>query len=242
MTPKDMVFKLLTISKKTTKLLYQPTEPNVIYKDFPYYSQWVLPELVDKILSHKIAAREDKKWKSFGARNPEEYLHVSWNGCGMACLQMILKHKLKKNIPLVKLFKSCMEYGGYKINSEEYKKGNPRNSVEGLFYKPFVKFLHQEFDLSAAIISPMVIEDIIQALENGKYVIVSVNPDIRTPQLKPEQVGGHLVIVTGFDWNKRVLYIHNPSGFYQVKNSQQYAPVRFKDFEKFFAYRGIVID
>ncbi|MFZ1250289.1 MAG: hypothetical protein WAR37_02480 [Candidatus Microsaccharimonas sp.] len=56
----------------------------------------------------------------------------------------------------------------------------------------------------------------------------------------PNKKGGHLVLVLGYDLDKRLLYLYNPSGFETY--TQEYASISFKDFKKFFGGRGIVIN
>lgn len=203
--------------------------------------------MVDGILSEKIKAQGDPLWKRSGAKTREEYTIWSWSICGMACLKMILIDKYKKNYALVELGKKCLEYGGYKDNSSKYDtaqlleegKSIPSSYLDGLFYESFLRFIKKEFGLNGKIIRPMIIGDIIKSLSNQDYVIASVNSSIRNPKLKPKFKGGHLVLVTGYDLNQRLLYIHNPSGFYN--KPQEHFPIGFEDFEKFFAYRGVVI-
>ncbi|SRR6266496_64752 len=43
--------------------------------------------------------------------------------------------------------------------------------------------------------------------------------------------GGHLVLFLGYDKGKQEFYIHNPSG--TSKETQEYAPVKFRDFTLF---------
>lgn len=46
-------------------------------------------------------------------------------------------------------------------------------------------------------------------------------------------------LATGYDLDKKLLYINNPSG--HKTETQDHAKVSFDDFEKFFAHKGIVI-
>lgn len=217
----------------------QVQKKHLCVKNMPYFAQWESRKLVDDIVHNRISALADPLWKNSGAENPAEYLHWSWNGCGMACLKMILAYKTKKVIPLVELGKKCVGYGGYKINQKEWNKDNFSESIDGLFYKPFVEFIKKEFNLDAKIVSPLLVSEIIDGLDNGKFVIVSVSPSIRNYGKKPIKRGGHLVFVVGFDLNKKLIFIHNPSGV--SKKSQEYYPVPLRDFKRFFACRGVII-
>ncbi len=244
---KRLLESIVIASKKIQyEFSEKPQKSRVVY-NIPYYSQWESNNLVNEILTEKLKAQNDPKWKNSGAKTHEEYAIWSWSGCGMACLKMILKDRLKKDYPLVELGKMCMKYGGYKDNSAKYDtnktinqgKAVPSGYFEGLFYKQFLNFIRREFSLEGIIIRPMVIGDILKAISNHRYVIVSVNASIRDANSIPPYKGGHLVLVTGFDLRKKLLYIHNPSGFYQ--ESQENYPICFNDFNKFFSNRGIVI-
>lgn len=150
--------------------------------------------------------------------------------CGMACLKMILAKKLGNKPKLVKLGQMCAEYGGYKVKGDK---------IDGLHYKPFLKFIKNEFDLDGKIYSPMEIDDIISEADKEHFLIASVSAKIRDPQSTPNSKGGHLVLVVGYSVPEQTLLIHNPSGF-QGK-SQEYSPLSFTQFEKFFAHRGMSI-
>ncbi len=110
--------------------------------------------------------------------------------------------------------------------------------MDGLFYKPFLKFILKEFKLKGSVVSPMIVTEIIKELEVANFVIASVSSEIRDPSSKPIKVGGHLVLVAGYDWDKKILYISNPS-FSQKR--QMPMQISLADFSKFFANRGIII-
>ncbi len=157
----------------------------------------------------------------------------------MACLQMILSQKLHRKISLVELGEKCLEYGGYTINHQAEKIKDYKNYYNGLFYKPFTTFVKNEYKLNAEILSPMVYKEIIQALDINNFVIASVHPSIRNPESSPTDRRGHLVLIVGYDITKNIFYLHNPSGFYNT--SQKFAEISIRDFNKFFANRGIKI-
>lgn len=223
-----LLFKRLQLlflkSKKLKSMSYA-------HERVPYFSQWESRDLVGKIIRKESLAKNDPLWKNSGAQTPEEYELWSWNGCGMACLKMILAHTLGQEISLAELGRRCMQYGGY------VKSGD---TLEGLYYRPFTEFIQEEFNLTGRVVSPMPLEEIIQEVGQRNYVIASVSHEIRRPEVSPTRRGGHLVLVVGFDVNREMLFIHNPSG--DTRESQEYAQVSFSDFEKFFAHRGIAIE
>ena len=202
-----------------------------IINDLPYYSQWESSELVGKIIRSEISAEDDPLWRQSGAKTPQEYEYWAKNMCGMACLKMILKHEFAKNIPIIKLGKKCAAYGGY-IENED--------TIDGLYYPHFVKFIADEFGLMGKIFVPLSIDGIIEEMLSGHYVIASVNQKIRNPKNRPASRGGHLILMLGFDLAHKNLFFHDPAG--DQNNNQSYAKISFKRFGNFFAERGISIE
>ncbi|RJQ27708.1 hypothetical protein C4577_00740 [Candidatus Parcubacteria bacterium] len=229
---KDYIFYLLKeLREKIYYLNYKPRERKLIIKNVPYFSQWESRELVRDIIDGKISAQNDPLWSNSGAKNKSEYELWSWNACGMACLKMVLMYKFKKNYLIVELGKGCEKFGGY------VKRG--KDVLDGLYYKPFIRFAKEKFNLDVKVASPMVMADVIKEMERGNFVITSVSYEIRNPTNTISFRGGHLVLVVGYDFDNQTLYVHNPSG--TSKNTQEYAKISFPDFNKLFAYRGIVI-
>lgn len=201
-----------------------------VHKNVPYFSQWESRELVGKILGGVTRAEDDPKWRGSGASTPAEYTAWSWSGCGMACLKMVLAHHNDISVPLVTLGTDCARYGGYDM---------PLENSNGLKYAPFVRYVKDEFNITANAVSVLPLTQIITELSKAGYVIASVSPSIRDVTLKPKSRGGHLILLLGYDLDKQQLYLHNPSGI--STETQEYAVVSFKDFERFFNHQGIVV-
>jgi len=195
----------------------------------PYFSQWESRELVEKIATKQIEAKDDPRWRESGAKNTKEYTLWSWNCCGMACLKMILAHNQHKIIPLVVLANQCLAYGGYEM---------PLEKSPGLFYRPFVTFIAKEYGLHGRAIGALTLAEIKRTVSDGGYAIVSVTAEIRLPSKEPTKHGGHLVVVFGYDDDKQVIYLNNPSGF---QGSQENVTLSYRQFMKFFDHKGIVI-
>ncbi len=235
---KKIIWKCIFFYKKLQYIPYSPQKKQ-LKLNLPYYSQFISRELIDDFLHNKKSVQNDPKWKESGAKTKEEYEIWAWNGCGMVCFQMILSQKLHKKIPFVELGKKCCAYGGYTINEKAKEKRDFKNYYDGLFYTPFIIFIQKEYRLKAKVISPMVYKEIIRALDTNNFVIASVHPAIRNPESIPNDNRGHLVLIVGYDMDKNIFYLHNPSGLYNT--SQEYAEISFKDFNKFFAKRGILV-
>lgn len=208
------------------------SDPEVfVHHDVPYYGQWESPDLIADILAKKILAADDPRWRNSGALSTEEYAYWSWNCCGMACLKMLLEHHRIVKIPLVTLAKKCLKYGGYQ---------EPLETSPGLFYQPFCHFVLKEFGLSAHTSSALTFSMIVHCLAHGGYVIASVNPAIRTPDISNSyHKGGHLVLIIGYDKKLKTLIFHNPSG--SDVGSQKNVQLPYSQFEQFFAYKGILL-
>ena len=201
-----------------------------LHERVPYFAQWESRELVAQILDGTVQAEDDPKWKASGATSKAEYASWSWSACGMACLKMILAHRNNSVIPLVTLGKKSLAYGCY---------DKPLETSVGLKYTPFVDFLAQEFNIAAKAAPVLPCDQIVNELAHGNYVMASVNSLIRNPSSKPVGKGGHLVLVLGYNLDRREFYLHNPSG--GIAASESYAAVSFQDFTKFFSNKGIVV-
>lgn len=210
---------------------FNRTPVSFIHEQVAYFSQWESRELAGEFLKKTKQVEDDPKWQQSGAKTRQEYSDWSWAGCGMACLKMILAHSQEKVVPLVALGKQCAEYGGYRY---------PLDKSPGLFYKPFVRFVSQEYDLSARALSTLTLHEIIDALAQQGYVMASVNPSIRDQDSTPPNKTGHLILIIGYDLAKKVLYFHNPSGI--DKASQEYIEISFDNFKKFFGNQGIILN
>lgn len=228
--------KAIILSKKLRYIFYTPQKYSYSIKNVPYFSQFASQDLVEAFVQGEKEILDDPKWKQSGAKTKEEYAIWANNGCGMACLQMILAKQTGKTLPLVHLGKKCLEYGGYRLNKQT---SNYRNYYNGMFYQPFVTFIQKEFALTGKIVAPMILKEILQAIDTDNYVIASVDPLIRKPHEKAKTKQDHLILIIGYDKQNQLLYFHNPSGIY--KQSQEYVAISFSNFSKFFAQRGIVI-
>lgn len=201
-----------------------------VHEDVLYFCQWESRELAKQILEKQISTDDDLNWKASGAKTKKEYHDWSWSACGMACTKMILAHCTGKVVSIVELGKKCAEYGGYTL---------PLEDSAGLYYKPYVAFVEKEFRWKAKTVQGMSFQELMHELGRGNYVIAGVSPHIRHPESRPKGKGGHLILMLGYDKTKREFYLHNPSGI--LKETQEYAVVKFNDFRKFFSGRGIVI-
>ncbi|GAA2747347.1 C39 family peptidase [Kitasatospora cinereorecta] len=200
-----------------------------IIHQVPYYSQWESPELVPDILDGTVQAADDPLWERSGAATEEEYEYWSWRLCGMACLRMALDFWWGVAPAAVRLAEECLEAGAYVRH--------PDGRLDGLTHVPFAAYVRERWGLDAQAHAPLPPDLVRRELAEGRLVMLSVHPSIRTLEPQPPRQGGHLVLAVGAD--ERELLIHNPSGF--PDGSQQYAKVPWGDLERFYAGRGIVL-
>lgn len=219
----------LAIKTAKAKVSGPPFAPKYIHPNVPYFSQWESRELAEPIIMNQIDIRDDPLWRNSGASSKDEYAEWSWNGCGMACLKMVLAATHHKVIPLVTLGKKAAACGVYSL---------PLHESPGMFYKPFVSFIGKEFSLPAQAHSALTISEIKQAVSRGGYAIASVTPEIRFPNKQPTKKGGHLVLIQGYDDDTHTIFLHNPSGF---KGAQENVELSESVFSRFFDNKGIVI-
>lgn len=235
---KKLFLKIHLAFKKFQNHSYKP-EKSQVKLNIPYYSQFASKKIVKDFIKGTRDVQKDPRWKESGAKTKEDYAIWAWNGCGMACLEMVLARKNLRQYSLVELSQKCFKYGGYVVNIDAKSKNDLKNYYDGLFYKPFLNFIKKEFNIEGEIVSPMIKSDIIHSLEQGQLIIASVNPQIREPKKKQLIKRGHLILVVGYDFDKKVFNLHNPSGYYGV--SQKYAEISFEDFDRFFAHKGMVL-
>ena len=196
----------------------------------PFYSQWISANLIKNILSGEIDAADDPRWNESGAKTRQDYKRWSGHICGMACLRMVLKYAHDIDVPLFSLLSLCLKYGGYQVEGE---------TIKGLFYFPFVKFINAEYGFDARVVEDISIQEVLPRLNDDCVFIASVHPTIRHPENKPPRKGGHLVLVHRFEPDTNRLVFHNPSG--TDESNQANVMMDVQRFDMFFANRGIVI-
>ncbi|WP_051943963.1 C39 family peptidase [Streptacidiphilus rugosus] len=202
--------------------------PSVV-TSVPYYAQWESPELVRRIVTGGLAAREDPMWPRSGADSAEEYEWWAVRLCGMACLRMVLHHWRGTAPPALALARECTEAGAYVVHPDR---------VDGLIYAPFAAYVRHRWQLDAVVETDLDPAGLRARLDAGHLVMISVHPGIRTLDAAPPGRGGHLVLAVGH--TEDALLIHNPSGWADT-GTQRSAPVPWEDLDRFFARRGVTL-
>ncbi|MBX5002253.1 hypothetical protein HJB51_28355 [Rhizobium lentis] len=197
----------------------------------PYFSQWETPGMTLPVLAKgSQALLGDPLWHRSGAGTIEEYARWAVNVCGMACLKMILAARGEIH-PTLELARACTSYGGYVVNEID-------DSIKGLIYAPFVRFVSERFGLRAETMTGVDASAISELLSKRRFFIASVNSGIRWPEREPPSKGGHLVLVTAASTES--IRFHNPSGHDEASQADVTLPLSV--FDRFFANRGISVD
>ncbi|MBX5045748.1 C39 family peptidase [Rhizobium lentis] len=197
----------------------------------PYFSQWETPGMTLPVLAKgSQALLGDPLWHRSGAGTIEEYARWAVNVCGMACLKMILAARGEIH-PTLELARACTSYGGYVVNEID-------DSIKGLIYDPFVRFVSERFGLRAETMTGVDASVIPELLSKRRFFIASVNSGIRRPEREPPSKGGHLVLVTSASTES--IRFHNPSGHDEASQADVTLPLSV--FDRFFANRGISVD
>lgn len=194
----------------------------------PYYAQWESADLVPDIIAGTLDAADDPLWQKSGADSPQEYAFWSWRLCGVACLRMALDHWRGTAPPALTLAGECVEAGAYVRHEDR---------VDGLIYAPFAAYASRRWGLYAKSRPELSARGIRDEVGAGRLVMLSVHPSVRELDPAPPRRGGHLVLAVGV--TDEAVVIHNPSGF--PGRSQRFAHVPWRDLERFYAGRGVVL-
>lgn len=198
--------------------------------DVPFVGQYARQEHAEVYVDGKLRKIDDPYWRDSGASSPGHYAMWASALCGMACTAMCIKFFLHKSVLPITLAEDALLHGVYKRSSED---------ISAMNYREYAAWVHH-FNLLAQVNTRLSFRGICYAIANGKLAIVSVNPRIREKTCAPKEKGGHLVLAIGYNKANRTITIHNPSGF--VSNGSHMGhTLSFKEFEKYYAGRGIII-
>jgi len=140
----------------------------------------------------------DEPWIVFGAPNREEYKKWSPQVCGVCCLKMIGDaYGSTSSTPLYQLAMECKQRGGFKEL--------PSGEIQGVFHKPLLD-LARSYGLDGSIEGDLNHERITAALQNGRFIILSLDKSRVNPRLK----GGHLVLVHAYEPESDTFLINDP--------------------------------
>ncbi|WP_085368235.1 C39 family peptidase [Leifsonia sp. NCR5] len=196
---------------------------------FPYESQWGDPRCNEALIvrGEDPAALHD--WMLDGYATADEYRYWARNVCGLACLRSVVRvwRPSAAGATMRELIDGAMDAGA--LVPEEH-------TVRGLYYRPFLSWIADEFGLDGEVVEGSTAREHFSAVAPGVVAIASVTPEIRYPDRPNERVGGHLVLVHGFDGE--TVSFHNPSG---IGRTAADASLPVDEFERFYAGRGMLL-
>lgn len=205
--------------------------PERVRHSVPYISQFANPGWAEMVLKDRQPLRKDMMWPDSGAETIEEYERWALAACGMACASMLLAFYTKKTFKVIKLARDAMRAGVYTEADKE---------IFAMQYRPFTKWI-KKFGIKATVHTKLSFSSIQTLLAGGSLIIASVNPNIRGFNTAPNtQVGGHLVLITGYNKVENTITFHNPSGF-ENNQSQVHHTISLKEWNIYFAGRGIAV-
>jgi hypothetical protein len=210
--------------------LYSRT-PDRVRHTVPYISQFANPAWAEMVLADNQPLNKDIMWPQSGANTIAEYEHWALSICGMACAAMAIAFYTGKTYKTIPLAKDATQAGVYTQTD---------GTISPMQFQPFVKWI-RKFGLKGSVYTKLTVRSIQTLLADNALVIASVNPNIRGFNTAPNtQVGGHLVLVTGYNKKDNTITFHNPSGF-ENNNSQVNHTIPVKEWVIYFSGRGIAV-
>ena len=205
--------------------------PERVRQSVPYKSQFANPAWAEMVIKDGQPLNKDILWPDSGAKTIEEYEHWALSACGMACASMIIAFFKKKDFKVIKLARDAMKSGVYTESDGKISEMNHRSFVTWI----------KKFNIKATIYSKLSLRSIHHLLSKNNLIIASVNPNIQGYNTVPNtQIGGHLVLVTGYNKAENTITIHNPSGF-ENNQSQVNHTVSVKEWNIYFTGHGIAL-
>jgi hypothetical protein len=198
----------------------------------PFYAQFASPELIEDIIYRRLDARQDPRWREFGAWTLEEYELWSWRACGIVCLKMVVEAAGGPQKPIMEWVDEGLALDGYRLYD-----ARGRWIVEGWFYWPLI-CLAARYGLAGQVLGNVPAEEVCRRIESNRLVVASARTGANIgghPGVKSE--GGHLVVATGFGWHGgrcTHVVVNNPSG---GAGMREQAEIPFRLFAREFAGR-----
>lgn len=208
---------------------------------FPYESQWGDPRCNEALIVRGEDPAGLHDWARDGYASADEYRYWARNVCGLACLRSVVRvwRPDAADATMRDLIDGAMDAGALVPETD---------TVRGLYYRPFLSWIAAEFGLGGEVVEGATAREHFAAVGQGVSIgpgtstgrgvvaIASVSPEIRYPDRPNARVGGHLVLVHGFDGE--TVSFHNPSG---IGATAADASLPVDEFERFYAGRGMLV-
>lgn len=143
----------------------------------------------------------DEPWRVFGAPNKNEYEKWHPEVCGICCLKMIGDvYGSTSNASLYQLATACAKKGGF-IEL-------PSGEIKGVFHGPLLD-LAKDYGLDGSVEGNLCLEKISTALQDGRFVILSVDKS----KINSKTKGGHMILVHTYDSKSGAFLVNDPEPF-----------------------------
>lgn len=216
---KEKLSLFITTPRRAVTQSRLRSDPESYCKNYTHYGQRQSPELIEWIIAWTISPRNDPLWQASWARSIDEYEKRSHQICGMTSLQTILDYRWITPPWNVTLAQESLPYGCY-LFDDSHRNGPLDYGISPLYHKPLCRFVEKEYWLDAYPARSLRIADICRLLSEGNDIILSINVNIREPQIpknhRSSDPGIHMVVLTWFTverWQITSISYHNPSGY-----------------------------
>jgi hypothetical protein len=174
----------------------------------PYYSQFASPELVSEIVNHRLSARDDPRWREFGAETAEQYEYWSWKACGIASFKMAVEALGVERRPMMAWIRAGIAAGGF-----IHENGFDRSRPSGWVHRSLAD-LARAHGLAAGCAAPVGLDYLFRCIESRLLAVASVSYELGTlGDITRDR--GHLILIHGCalaDGEVEALLVNNPSG------------------------------
>jgi hypothetical protein len=141
-------------------------------------------------------------WIAFGS-GPLEYQRWIPEICGICCLKMVGDTiGVTSDLSLYDLTMMALENGTFTVSEH--------GTIQGAFHHPLAE-LAERLGIRCRVLGALGISEIMGALAQGKYVILSIN----AARVDSSLEGGHLVLVYGYDARAGCFLLHDCSSIMQ---------------------------
>lgn len=196
---------------------------------YQYESQWGSLACNAPLIEQGISPSKHHDWRVDGYSTEEEYLFWSRHVCGLACLRSVLRawHPDGKTPSMRELLAGAHASAALTLDGGE---------VGGLFYRPFLSWVKQEFGIEGEVLEAPDIASMLGRVREGSVFLASVSSEIRYPDRPNTRRGGHLVLVYRYDG--ATVQFHNPSG---IHDQAAHVQLDVERFARFSSGRGVLL-
>lgn len=166
-----------------------------------------------------------------------DYRIPSSSWCAMTCISMVLLAEGLSSPTLEELFEQACD-------AEVYRPMPDDAGWSGAHHDKLPTFVATTLDQPVEYHPSMTTIDLMRALADGYYALLSVSTDIRlVSNEEPDKLGGHFVLVYGFEHDEydNLFFVLNNGAGYATLNSQIGFRVSEERMLQVFSGRGVLV-